>query len=497
VTGHIAPHRWADLWAGRIPESEREVMDAHADRCRACGRARERVKRASDSFAGIRNQVAPEIGWDSVRARVHWSVSKARNEQARDRSSRVHVPRLAWSALAVAIAGGLAVVTPSADPGERTQRSMAHPANVPAPATPAAVVPAVTTAPLHGLVTRVTGPLLLNGRRADVFRDPLVAGTVIATEAGHVDVQFGIESAFSLGPTSSLELRRFDESLVELVVDGTIDVALARRAPGQRFVVIAGDRTIEVRGTQFRVQRDRNATTVSCHHGFVVVTDKIGSAPIAVGKARRVVLAAARPLGEAHVESMSADELSVLARATPMALPSITRWEDHQAVAASSAPLEITTPEPREVRIDGVEVGVAPLTVRVMAGRHTVDAADHAGRFRRAGWVDVATASSHPARLAIRTEHVSSHSLGERPRQLHAGIDRARLRSCTRSIAKAGLTGTYVEVELAVDAQGAVGFLNVIDTDLPSATARCVRDTLADVRFGPGTAATWRERVNL
>ena len=66
-----------------------------------------------------------------------------------------------------------------------------------------------------------------------------------------------------------------------------------------------------------------------------------------------------------------------------------------------------------------------------------------------------------------------------------------------RSIAKAGLTGTYVHIEISVDAQGAVGFLNVIDTDLPSATSGCVREVLADVRFGAGAAATWRERVDL
>jgi hypothetical protein len=66
-----------------------------------------------------------------------------------------------------------------------------------------------------------------------------------------------------------------------------------------------------------------------------------------------------------------------------------------------------------------------------------------------------------------------------------------------RSIAKAGLTGTYVQIEIAVDAHGAVGFLNVIDTDLPAATAGCVREVLADVRFGQGAAATWRERIDL
>jgi hypothetical protein len=66
-----------------------------------------------------------------------------------------------------------------------------------------------------------------------------------------------------------------------------------------------------------------------------------------------------------------------------------------------------------------------------------------------------------------------------------------------RSIAKAGLTGTYVQIEIAVDTQGAVGFLNVLDTDLPSATASCVRDVLADVRFGGGAQASWHDRIDL
>ncbi|MDQ3369730.1 MAG: hypothetical protein M3680_30275, partial [Myxococcota bacterium] len=85
----------------------------------------------------------------------------------------------------------------------------------------------------------------------------------------------------------------------------------------------------------------------------------------------------------------------------------------------------------------------------------------------------------------------------ERRRQLQAGIDKPRLAQCMRSIAKAGLTGTYVQIEISVGAQGAIGFLNVIDSDLPSATASCVRGVLAEVRFGAGAPATWRERVEL
>ncbi len=217
-----------------------------------------------------------------------------------------------------------------------------------------------------------------------------------------------------------------------------------------------------------------------------------GTGKVEVGEARRLHVAHGRPVSSEHVVALSSDELATLARAAPHVLP---LW-DPVALARSSAPLEIATSGHRDVRVDGLELGLAPLRVRVMPGRHTVEAADSAGRFRRAGWVDV-TAAPHGARLDVPAEPPPTGGITERRRQLHARIDQPRLGRCMRSIAKAGLTGTYVQLEIAVDPQGAVGYLNVIDTDLPSATASCVREVLADVRFGAGAAATWRERIDL
>ena len=168
---------------------------------------------------------------------------------------------------------------------------------------------------------------------------------------------------------------------------------------------------------------------------------------------------------------------------------------DAEALARTAAPLEIASVGARDVRLDGVELGAAPLTVRVLPGRHTVEAVDGAGRYRRVGWVDVTEAQG--ARLAVPVEAPPTRDASERRRQLRAGLDRPRLAGCTRSIAKAGLSGTYVQVELSVDAQGAIGVLNVVDTDLPSATAACVRAAVAEVRFGAGPPATWRERIDL
>lgn len=497
MSGHIKPTRWADAFAGKLAEPERAAMDRHAASCTSCARARDRVRRASDSFASIQAQAAPELPWDSVRARVHWAVSKEKRTQLQLQRPRPRVPHLAWAALAATAAAALALVTNTAAP-RTTEAPIAVAPRLPI-ASPVPEPVAPPPAALAGLVVRTAGAttgddLMIDGvRPTNLFARRLGAGTVIATGDDRVDVQFGDASAFALGPRSTLELRRFDAKLIELVVNGTIDLEVAPRLPGQRFVVIAGEHTIEVRGTRFRVQRDAAATTIECRHGLVAVRDR--SSQVEVGTARRVQVPSGGAISADLVVPLSVAELASLSEADPVRVP---MW-NLDALVAGSAPLEIATVGRRGVRVDGIELGRAPLRIRVMPGRHTVEAADSAGRFRRAGWIDVPapTAAGQPARLELPAEAPRTAGTAERRRQLLAGIDQARLARCTRSIAKAGLTGTYVQVEIAVDATGAVGFLNVIDTDLPSATASCVREVLADVPFGAGAPATWREKLDL
>jgi len=474
----VAPHRWADLWAGRVDDAERAAMEHHAKGCRACARIRQRVTRASDSFVAIRSQSPPEVSWDAIRAKVHWSVSTERQAALRKRR-----PAYGWLVAAALVGAGVGLAGELGGWGRgepaRPAPIAVHPAPAPAP-----------PAPLIGLVSRASGQVMLDGvRPPDLFAHELVEGSKLATGDGRVDVQFGTDSGFALGPMSTVVLRRFDARSIELVIDGTVDIAVAPRADGQRFVVVAGDRVVEVRGTEFRVVHDAGATSVACQRGQVTVRDRSGEVEVAA--ARRLAVPSGRPVSGARAEAMSAAEAAALGP-PPLVMP---LW-DPAALPHSSAPLEIATSGHRAVRVDGIELGLAPLRVRVMPGRHSVETADAAGRFRRTGWVDVA-AAPRGARFEVPGEPPRTGGVTERRRQLRAGIDQPQLRGCTRSIAKAGLTGTYVQIEISVDAQGAVGFLNVLDTDLPSATASCVREVLAGVRFGGGAAATWRDRLDL
>jgi hypothetical protein len=481
---HVAPHRWADAWAGKLADAEVAAIERHAESCPRCAKARDRITRtSSQTFPALRAQSAPDLAWDSVRAKVHWSLASER--RARTQASPSLLGRIGFGLVA---SGGLAALLATA--------TLHH-------APPAAVTPVAAQrtqpasdapAAVQGLVSRLAGDVLVDGLRSGAFDRRIHAGAVIATGDGRVDVQFGERSAFALGAHSKLELRRFDAAQIELVVDGTVDVEVAKRAPGQRFLVIAGGDTIEVRGTQFRVAHDGRGVHVACHHGLVTVGDGSGE-PQQVGAARELDLATGRAVIDAHVQQMSADELAQLVAATPVTTP---LWTDADATAKSSAALEIATPDKRDVRVDGVELGQAPLRVRVMPGRHTVEAADPAGRYHRAGWVD--TSADQPAHVDVRPEPAAAAtpSAAERQRQLHAGIaaHRAQLARCTRAMAKAGVTDVSVDIGIGVTASGDVDHLNV-DTDLPATTRTCIEDALHDIRFGPGAAAEWREKLPL
>ncbi len=483
---HVAPHRFADAWAGKLSAAERDAIDDHVADCAQCAKVRDRVTRASDSFASIKTRQAPDLGWDSVRAKVHWSVSTERRQRgAEGRKNAPPRSRAGWFAAgAVAVAGVVAIaVVPSRDVAEPTVATIDPPKALTPQAKPAVA--------LAGLVNRTTGDVMIDGiRPTEPFALRLEAGRKIATGDGRVDVQFGDASAFALGPHSRLELVKFDSHAIELAIDGTIDVTVAPRAAGQTFIVRAGDRTIEVRGTQFRVDHTAARTTIACRHGLVAVHDPDGQ--VEVPTARRVSIQSKQ---RSRVVAMSNDEITELAEATPLTMPV---WDPGTLV--SSAPLAIATAGRRSVRLDGVEVGEAPMRIRVMPGRHTVEAADNQGRYRRAGWIDVAapTASGKPARLDIQPEPPPTRSVDERRRQLRTNLDHAKLSACTRAAAKQGLAaGAYVQIEISIDAQGAVGFLNVLETDLPKKLADCVHGVLRDIRFKPGTAASWRERIDL
>ena len=69
------------------------------------------------------------------------------------------------------------------------------------------------------------------------------------------------------------------------------------------------------------------------------------------------------------------------------------------------------------------------------------------------------------------------------------------IRPCVRAISKQGLGDVFIDLNLAVDSQGRVTQSEVAATDLPQATAECVRSAIAALRLRAGRAARWRETI--
>jgi hypothetical protein len=298
-----------------------------------------------------------------------------------------------------------------------------------------------------------------------------------------------------MGERSTLVLVRFVVDAVELALEGQVDIEVTRRSSGQRFAVLAGARTVEVRGTAFRVRHVDGETAVACEHGRVAISTgddvvELGAGQgLAVDDAAPLLGRVPRPLGDAELAELVASRVAAL----PV-------WIDPDTTLRTTAPLAVIAPRLRAVRVDGVVVGSGPVWMRVAPGRHLVEAERARGHFGPSRWVEVEGTTSRPLVLAAADARPprDGTSAGRKARraELTRALDQGRLRTCVRALEKQGIVaGTHVELEIGVDENGAIRFLNIGSTDLPSRAVACVRDTVAASRLHAGAAASWRQRI--
>ncbi|MEO8554136.1 MAG: hypothetical protein ABI678_29375 [Kofleriaceae bacterium] len=129
MSKHVAPHRWADARAGELGSAEIAEMEQHAATCKRCDRARLSVQRASDTFPVIRQKPSPELGWDGVRARIHWTISKEKRDTASHPKlvrRRPLWPVLAATALVAGATGAYFFVTRAPTSSQPLPAALAH-----------------------------------------------------------------------------------------------------------------------------------------------------------------------------------------------------------------------------------------------------------------------------------------------------------------------------------------------------------------------------------
>lgn len=515
---HLAPHRLAALASGKLAGRAAARARRHLDDCPACRTAWERVKAARATFPDLAALPAPELRWDKIRAQTYWTLGadrgSARHPALDDRAPLPAATARAWRWSRIVPAGVLAAAAAGAVIAWQLGPDRALPRAAPiaiaapeaaAPRAPAPLTAVITLVEAGGAITTADGRAIAGGNA--VGAHPLGAGDRITTGDGRLAAQFGPGSTLTLAPHSTLVVARFDDAAIELQLGdaGAVSVEVATRAPGQRFAVRAGDRTVEVRGTAFRVERAGDAVAVACEHGRVAVSSAGGTIELGAGQA--LALPDGEPLLGRAARPMTDVELAALLAARPAALP---QWTDPDTIFRTTTGLALAAPTDHLVSIDGVPIGRGPLWRRVPPGRHLVESTDGAGRVHPGRWVEVDAASADrpvvlaaaPAEAAPAGPDPALAATGtaaarkRRITELHRATDQEQLRNCVRALAKQGLAaGTHVELEIGVQASGAIRYLNILDTDLPSRTAACVRDVVGAARLGSGAQVSWRHRV--
>ena len=545
---HIAPHRWADVRAGRVTEAEIAAMERHVGSCDRCAAERERIASAIDAFADIRELEAPELSWDHIGARIYWVTSSERRGHASAGASgagsirilslvrraatwKVMVPAAAVAG--IAIVATFAIRSPSGGQDDAGEPGLADEVAAPSSANPTAASGVrddrarpghlATAGPgnlasaarpddgLRGAVTMLRGGVSLNGQPLG-FDDAIAAGSRLATGEGQVTIQYDDNSGFTVMEDSIVTVVRFQPDDVILTVDGALVADVNRRDDRHRFTVRAGHREVRVKGTVFRVDHRPGDSSspdleVSCSRGQVVVVGRDGGDQIAVdaGELARFVASGF----ERHpLELPDPDDDPPMEPAVPL----VPTWTGFDSLLATSSRLEIAPSAGNRassqalgiVEVDGVGFARRPFSLRVNAGRHHVRSQGGSGQ-----WLEVESgAVLRPVLLAPGSAPGSGSRVasGSRPRkesprraEIRRVLDeRIRIDGCLRSLRKQGAaTGDHVALELGVGKRGELEYLEITDSDLPGTAEQCVRDAIDSITFPPGAQTSLRYRITL
>jgi hypothetical protein len=338
--------------------------------------------------------------------------------------------------------------------------------------------------PLVGLVTFLQGDVRLAGKPIEAGAE-IVAGARLQTGEGRLAVQFGERSAFAIGPLTTMELRSFDGRNIVLAVEGTVDLDVEKRDETQRLRVLAGERSVEVRGTAFRVGNDAGALEVLVARGRVAVIE--GGAQVEVPAGSRLSLAAANHLAGVAPRALIAPAVTASPRAL-VRIPMVPNWTDIASLRSHTSMLAVVGPPRAAVRVDGVEMGKGTFLLRTQPGRHLVQGP------QGGHWIEVEAGTPATAAVIGRSE-------SERPGQVDAELrlNRRKLADCSERLRKAepGFAGS-MQVEIGIEADGSVRFVAPVagfeDPDVES----CVLDLIrTQFLFPAGSNATVQKVIRL
>lgn len=337
--------------------------------------------------------------------------------------------------------------------------------------------------PLEGIVTFVAGTATLEGGPL-TLDTPVTEGATLVTATGRLGVQFGERAGFVLEPHSSLELVSFNEAAVELRIVGAVTVDVTKRRPDQRLAVLAGRRTVDVRGTHFRVANRDGLLDVAVARGRVAVVE--GGAAVEIPAGERLALALGDRVGSLLPRHMSTMETAELADV--MRVPVVAGWTGAASTRLATAVLDVAARGQTRVRVDGVGVGGGSIRIRTIAGRHLVEVGV------LSSWVEVDAGGT------ARTELPVSEPRSERPLQVDLQLEehRREFAICGSHVRKADPTFEgEIEVEIGINADGTIDSVSPVSGLPDREIEACILNVLRnDLSFPRGSRHTVVKKIS-
>jgi hypothetical protein len=260
-------------------------IEAHLGDCAICREALGAIDAYESLVDDVRATPTPPLPLEPMEERLAEEAERISQMIIVRRERRRWVPVLGFALAAVGLFAFLPILQRTPAPATTGVEAARTPSAEPGTAGPRPAVPEVhAPAPLTPTVTLLAGavdPTLEVGGAIDP------TATIRTGEAGLIHLALSEGTGLVVHPETVLRFERADADTVEVALaTGAVSQQVAPLAEGQRYVVHAGDWSVEVRGTRFAVATDGASVQVSLDEGVVETRGPDGAAERLLAPAR-------------------------------------------------------------------------------------------------------------------------------------------------------------------------------------------------------------------
>jgi hypothetical protein len=471
MSRHVAPVRLAAFARGQLQGKRAAEVKLHLEACAVCRSSLSRIETAQDAMRLAADAPVPEPS----------AAADARGEATVRWTRLPAAPRVApwvWGTVGLGLAAAGVVAYLNRAPAPQLAVKTPPPAAV----------------KVQPVAESIEATLTLLGGKVDLTRsfhtsaltatDHLRGADQLVTHGdSRVAAQWSDGSGFLLLADSQLGLEQLDRHTQKLhILRGQVDVRVGPHQPGEVLRVQSNAHVVTVRGTWFTVAASGERTTVEVFEGVVEVSELDGSSSTLLHAPARAVFGRG---GRVSSGAIDAHEMAQLKQRAELNLMSMVDLP-------SSGTFSVATDPAGSVAVDGVEVGLSPLSVRRPLGKHYVEVSRPKYKPLQK-WITVGLEPGELRVALVRTPEAPQDGnepvaieemVKQRGRQIRSCYERSLKRDPT-------LTGT-VSLLLRVGGAGQVTQAHVEPTSTLSdpQVSACLEHEAVSWRFTTGRNAT-------